>query len=146
MRRVGVAAHALQLVSGRADPKPRRRIRATKFKYGQMVDIMLRRFPHCECGCGRRSASVHHVIRRSWGDDVYANFMALAGDGTRGCHGAFTSKQRTWDPDRQQWIDPVEVAYRLRHRMETVRIEVLAYVLEKRGQAWLDRMYPRRPE
>lgn len=133
-------------MSFRPDPKPRRRVKATKFKYAQMVNVTLRRFPYCECGCGRRSTSVHHVIRRGHGDDVYENFLALAGDGVRGCHGAYTSKQRTWDPDRGEWIEPLEVAYRLRARLDTVRIDVLAYVLEKRGQDRLDRMYPRRPE
>lgn len=105
---------------------------------------MLREHRFCECGCGRRSSSVHHVVSRGHGDDVYENFMALAGDGVRGCHGAYTTKQRTWDPDRNVWIEPDDVAYRLRHRMETVRVEVLNYVLEKRGVAWLDLRYPKR--
>lgn len=104
---------------------------------------MLRLHPRCECGCGRRSESVHHVIRRGHGDDVYANFLALAGDGTRLCHGAITSRNRVHDLESGTMIEPDDVLHGIRARIETVRLDVKAYVLERRSEEWLDRVYPR---
>lgn len=82
-------------------------------------------------------------MKRGYGDDLEANLMVLAGDGVRLCHGAITSKQRTWDSERGVYIEPADVLAGIRRRMQRERIDVLGYVLSTRGDVWLDRMYPR---
>jgi hypothetical protein len=42
--------------------------------------------------CGQPAGSAHHLVPRGgphYGDDVAANLVALCGDGTSGCHGAW---------------------------------------------------------
>lgn len=83
--------------------------------------------------------------RSQGGDDIEANWLAMDGSGTTGCHGAFTSKQRTWDLERGVYIDPIEVGYGLRETMETRRRDCLDYVLATKGLDFLERVYPSRP-
>lgn len=130
-------------MAGAPDWRPPRRIKLTRHKYDQLVGVMLRKTQVCECGCGRRAQTAHHVVRRGHGDDIEANLMVLAGDGTRLCHGAITSKQRVFDLERGVYVDPVVVLQGLRRRMETVRLDTLAYALERKGRDWLETHYPR---
>jgi hypothetical protein len=75
--------------------------------------------------------SRHHIVpRSSGGDDVEPNIVPLCGDGVRGCHGAVEA----WDR---------EARAKLR---ESLRPEEVAYVIERKGEAWLDRNYPRSTE
>lgn len=129
-----------------ADPKPRRRLKLTKYRYNQLAGNIIyaaNKGGGCECGCGRRAETVHHVVRRGHGDDIRENLMALAGDGTRLCHGAITSKHRVWDAERSAYILPGDVLAGMRERMETVRLDVLDYVLGRRGRDFLEKQYPR---
>lgn len=134
----------------RPDPKPAARVRLPSRQYLELVEqVILSAFGACECGCGRRAESVHHVVPRSQGGgDVRENLMAIAGDGTRLCHGALEDRRRTWDPVRQLYIDPDLVRRGLRLRMEAaegwgaLRGDVRAYVIEVKGEAWLERRYP----
>ena len=127
----------------KADPKPRQRKRLSRTSYNKLVRELLAKRVLCECGCGRRAQSAHHVVGRHHGDDLEENLMVLAGDGVRLCHGAFTSKMRTWDPEREVYVLPEEVARGLRRTIETVRVDVLAYVLMVKGAGYLDKHYPR---
>jgi hypothetical protein len=75
--------------------------------------------------------SRHHLVPRGrfglgGGDDVDENLVPVCGDGSRGCHGAIERRE----PGYRQ---------RLRGRLKAVEV---AYVLGKRGAAWLDRHYP----
>lgn len=124
------------------DPRPTRRIRLKPAVYLQRTRALLRSTRRCECGCGRPCHSIHHVIGGNGKEDVPANWMCLNGDGVRGCHGAFTSKNRVWDDQRGEWIEPLDVAAGLRRTMETRRLDVLEYVLVKKGRDWLDKRYP----
>ena len=126
----------------RPDPKPAPRVRLTRARYNTLVEQLRVKRPLCECGCGRRSQSAHHVLNRRDGEDIEACLLMLNGDGTRGCHGALTSGWKTCDSRGE--ITPERVRSGIRETMETVRRDVLAYVLDRRGQAWLDRYYPQK--
>lgn len=124
------------------DFKPPRRIRLSRHRYNLLAEDLLVRRRFCECGCGHRSHSVHHVVNRSQGgDDLEENMVVLNGDGTRGCHGALTSGHRVYD--NHGYITPESVRAGIRRTMETTRPAVLAYVLRVKGRDWLDRHYPR---
>jgi hypothetical protein len=124
------------------DPRPASVVRLSPFRYRHLTRQLLADTKRCECGCGRPSETVHHVIGGNMRDDVPENMVCLAGDGTRLCHGAFTSKQRTWDYHRGVYISPILVAVGMRERMETERLDVLERVLRVKGSDWLDRVYP----
>ena len=125
------------------DPKPKRRVRLTPHHYRKQRAAFLAAHVLCECGCGRRAESVHHVIGGNGKEDVPEAWLAMAGDGVRLCHGAFTSRMRVWDEG--VYIDPLEVAWGLRETMETTRKDCLEYVLAAKGVDGLERIYPRRP-
>lgn len=67
------------------------------------------------------------------------NCLVLAGTGTTLCHGAVEGNVVITDGER---LTPTLVKGLLRVRIETVRTDVKAYVLERMGQAWLDSKYP----
>lgn len=123
------------------DPRPLR-VRLSRPKYLELVRRLLVATPKCECGCGRQAQSVHHLLGGRDKEDVRENLMCLAGDGTRLCHGALTSKMRVWDEGRQVYIDPLEVAHGIRLRLETARLDAKVYIVSKKGQDGLDRLYP----
>lgn len=78
--------------------------------------------------CGDPAQSAHHIVRKSQGgDDVPANLASLCGHGTRGCHGLVERRHRP-------------TLSTLRYALSD---DQLAYVLQKKGQAWLDRAYPK---
>lgn len=71
--------------------------------------------------------SRHHIVPRGQGgDDVDDNLIPICGHGTIGCHGNVEG----WVRDYRQ---------RLRRRMLPAEV---AYVIGKKGEAWLDRNYP----
>lgn len=107
----------------RPDWKPERRQKATRRQWER-----LREGVNVRCAvCGDPSQSAHHVVRRSQGgDDVLANLVGLCGHGTRGCHGLVERRK------------PEALAAVRR----ALTVDQLAYVLERKGQAWLDRAYP----
>jgi 5-methylcytosine-specific restriction endonuclease McrA len=107
-------------VSG-PDPKPRKRIVNTDAGVGK-----LRQERACRV-CGQRTLLLerHHLVKRSQGgDDVDANLVPLCG---YGCHGKVEAKDR-------------ETLVLLRQKL---RPDELDYIIVRKGEAWLDRMYPR---
>lgn len=128
----------------RPDPKLPARVRLSPSKYLELVaEAMRLAGGMCECGCGRRADSAHHLVARSQrGDDVLENIVVLAGDGTRLCHGALEAACRTWDSIRDVYIDPADVRSGIRSRLEQARPATIAYLLAKKGAVWLERRYP----
>jgi hypothetical protein len=109
------------------DWKPEKRKKATRAEWRQMRDV--HRDARCVV-CGDPAESLHHIVRKGGGnrgDDVPANLAPVCGDGVRGCHGLIEARHR-----------PTLSA--LRHALT---VGQLAYVLEKRGEAWLNRAYPK---
>lgn len=82
--------------------------------------------------CGRRVPQVghidrHHLVPRSQsGDDVEANLVGLCAPWEPSCHRLITANDRV-------------ALMRLRAALWP---EEVAYVVEKKGQAWLDARYP----
>jgi hypothetical protein len=68
----------------------------------------------------------HLVARSQSGDDVESNIVPLCGSGTTGCHGKLHSAD-------------AEAAKLLRSRLRDEEVE---YVIGRKGEAWLDRIYP----
>ncbi len=107
------------------DPRPPKRV-----KDSRAGKAKVEREGRCRvCGTRRGLNRAHLVAKGQRGDDVAANIVPLCGSGTAGCHGALTDHRRGWET----------VAGILRARL---RPDELAYVLEKKGQDWLDRVYP----
>ena len=72
----------------------------------------------------------HHIVPRSLGgDDVTDNLIPLCGSGSVGCHGLIEDHGPGWR----------ECAQRVRTRFQP---EELRYVLEKKGDVWLNETYP----
>ena len=135
-----LARDARRLLSvAEPDPKPTPRVRLSRFRYQQQTRALLDATQRCECLCGRRCEEVHHALSGSSREDVPEAWLCLA----RVCHAAFTTKQRTFDLERGVYVDPQVVAQGLRERMETARPEVLAYIIDRKGAEFLDRVYPR---
>ncbi len=113
-------------MSGKPDPKPRKRITLSNREYLKLARSVLARYRECELCGRRRSLSCHHFVARGdGGDDIAENLLALCGDGTRNCHGAVERSR--------------EARYLLRPKL---RREVISYAIERKGQDWLDRRYP----
>jgi 5-methylcytosine-specific restriction endonuclease McrA len=110
-------------VSGIEQPKPRKRIRAAGV--GMAV---VRAEQRCRI-CGKRThhLEAHHLVPRSQGgDDVPDNFVPLCGPWQPSCHQRVTENH----PDA------------LRALRAALRPAEVAYIVERKGQAWLDRRYP----
>lgn len=123
------------------DPKPRQRVRLSPHQLLKLRIEILTRWPWCACGCGRRAETIHHVIGGRDKEDVAENLVGLAGDGTRGCHGALTSGNIAYD-GINAYCDPELVAVGIRQTIETTRRDVGAYVVQVKSEAWLDKRYP----
>jgi hypothetical protein len=114
-----------------ADPRPPKRIVDRKAGVEK-----LRREARCRA-CGRSPSGhlldalnrAHLVSRGQGGDDVDANIVPLCGSGTSGCHGALTDHRPGWEA----------TAAKLR---SSLRPDELEYILSKKGQDWLERVYP----
>ena len=116
------------------DPKNRARYVATPEEWTWLRQILLPTGSTCQCGCGRRAESLHHILSRGQGgDDVPANLVRLAGSGTTLCHGALTSGNKT------DGVSPDAVASGIRANL---RQDQIAYVRNREGQWYLDRHYP----
>lgn len=79
--------------------------------------------------CGKRTLAVdaHHLVPRSQGgDDVAENFAPLCAPWEPSCHRRVTEN----DPDA------------LRALRAALHPEELAYVIARKGEAWLERRYP----
>jgi len=95
----------------------------------------------CACGCGRPADTLHHLVGRDQGgDDVIENLVPLAGSGTTLCHGAVQYGQRTWDGLQGVYVDPGVAARGIRENMKK---HSERYIIEKKGEWWLERVYPR---
>jgi hypothetical protein len=128
------------VVSVPGDPKTGSRIVATKKEWEQLHALLCPPGTRCGCGCGRRAESLHHLVGRGQGgDDVVDNLVALAGDGTRLCHGAITSSQRAYDMKLNEYCDPKQVLRGIRANLGRYKIE---YVIRVKSYDWLDRRYP----
>jgi len=118
-------------VRGRPDPKPQRRI--VDPQAGQAKISWEAR---CRV-CGRVPSGhpldslnrMHLVPKGQGGDDVPENMVPGCGSGTTGCHGLLTTHSPGWR----------SAAALLRRRL---RPEELEYVLDKKGQEWLDAHLP----
>lgn len=77
--------------------------------------------------CGEPTTNAHHLVPRSQGgDDVPENLVSLDGSGTTGCHGKIEAHDK-----------PTRSALR-----SVLTPEQIAYIVEKKSRAWLDRYYP----
>ena len=112
------------------DPKPRKRRKASPQEWKQLADLVTARYGRrCQlCGSTHPTVSLHHVVPRSeGGDDDAANLMPVCGHGTAGCHGRITLNDR-------------ETLARVRAALWP---EQERYARERKGEAWLNRRYPR---
>lgn len=88
--------------------------------------------------CGAPNASLHHLLGGSWRSDELDNLVPLCGDGTRGCHGIYTSRMTgvSLDGTRRTWE---QVADRIRRSLtDGERL----YIVERVGDTGLERRYP----
>lgn len=110
-------------MSGIEQPKPRKRIRAR----GVGMSVV-RAEQRCRlCGKMTLALEAHHLVPRSQsGDDVPENFVPLCGPWQPSCHQRVTEN------------DPAA----LRRLRAALRPPELAYIVERKGAAWLDRRYP----
>lgn len=72
-----------------------------------------------------------------------ANLVALSGDGTRLCHGAITSANKTYDIRTGEYCYPDDVLRGIRRNMSASNID---YVTRVKSVEWLERRYPRTEE
>jgi hypothetical protein len=118
-----------------ADPRPARRIVDSAAGTAKV-----RRERRCRaCGSRQQLSRAHIVPKGQRGDDVDANIVPLCGGGTDGCHGSLTSHHAATYPS---WLEGQEwqaVASALR---DNLRDDEIAYVLRKKGESWLNRVYP----
>lgn len=111
-----------------ADPKPRKRHRATQQEWEQLrIQACENARWRCQACSEMRTLTIHHLVPRSQGgDDTIGNLMALCGHGTAGCHGDVTANRP--------------------HALAAVRRNLTPqqtrYIIERKGEAWLDRRYP----
>lgn len=108
--------------SRQPDPKPRKREVAAGVGMG-----VVRAVRQCQlCGARTLALDPHHLVPRSQGgDDVVPNFAPLC-IFPPACHKRITEN----DPDALR---------RLRGTLDVLQV---AYILERKGAAWLDRRYP----
>jgi 5-methylcytosine-specific restriction endonuclease McrA len=112
------------------DPKPRRRIRASTPRSRTVAYERAHRSACALCGAQRGVQAAHVVPRSQGGDDVAENVAPLCLD----CH---------WWIDQGAGPDARDLRVRLRAWIAG-EPTVLAYVLDRKGAAWLDRRYPAR--
>lgn len=111
---------------GGPDPKPDARIRDPHAGLEKM-----RREGRCRVCAGRYLLSRHHVVPKGQrGDDVDENLVPLCGE----CHGALHRD------DQPQFRGGRTIGQVLRVKL---RADELAYIVAKKGEAWLDAHYPR---
>lgn len=111
-----------------ADPKPRKRYKATPKEWAEIHAIVTARA--CQICFVRRATNAAHVVARSQGgDDWIDNLLGVCGMGNAaGCHGLLHNHDRA--------------------ALAKARLAILsspairAYVLNRKGEAWLDRAYP----
>lgn len=114
-------------MSGRPDPKPRKRIREGKTWWQKQ---QRRKAGRCSLCRRTTKTSWHHLVERSLGgDDLEVNLIELCGDGTRGCHGDVTMRLR-------------DARARLRRILNAQQI---GYIIERKGRDWIDTHYPKEP-
>jgi 5-methylcytosine-specific restriction endonuclease McrA len=112
------------------DPKPVKAPRVSAQKYANLRRRAFERDQHVCVICHRaRPLTAHHLIRRQDGGDVLHNLASLCGSGTTGCHGDVEHYRNGARQKLRAWVDATP--------------EVLAYVLERKGEAWLEDRYPR---
>ncbi len=103
----------------RPDPRPRRRRRSTDAGREKCLSIDAR----CRLCPSGRGLQRHHVVPRSLGgDDVDENLVPLCS----ACHARITGNDLIARRLLRSALHPDEVAY----------------VVERKGEAWLDRRYP----
>lgn len=106
-----------------ADPKPARRL--VNRRAGQ---VKVAAEGQCRSCRNRYGLERHHLVPRSLGgDDVEANIVPLCQD----CHGTF----------ERQSVERRRVGERIRLSLAP---DEVTYILERKGQAFLDRYYPLR--
>jgi hypothetical protein len=119
----------------RPDPKPAARIVNPNV---QPLDALPLRDGRCPL-CRRRLVffSRHHVLPKGQsGDDVPENTVWTCGDGTRGCHGVLTHRNRDGESGRTF----EEVAADLLRYLDTQPL-VRAYAEGKKYPGWLEDYY-----
>jgi hypothetical protein len=88
--------------------------------------------------CGATRISFHHLAGGNYRHDHADNVIPLCGDGSRGCHGIYTSHWtgESYDGQTRTWADVADAIRRSLTPSET------AYLISLRGEDWLDRRYP----
>ncbi len=108
------------------DPKPPARIVDRK-AFARFYDQAALACQICGDNGTAYGLSIHHLLPRGQGgDDMPSNFALLCGHGTAGCHGDVEAHRNG-------------ARSRLR---ESMTQEQIAYLVAKRGWAWVDRFYP----
>lgn len=92
----------------------------------------------CAARCGARAESVHHLLGGSRRANVLENLVPLCGDGTRGCHGVYTTHHRLGTG--RTWLD---VATAIRETLEEQYPDRIAYLVAEVNETGLDRLYPK---
>ena len=120
-------------MAGNPDPKPAKRMKASRWRWSVMRELLLKSGTRC-VGCGTSSRlSLHHVVPKSLGgDDLIANLVPLCGSGTEGCHGIYEGRLEGWEA----------VADGIRAALSPIQ---RAFVVRKKSEEWLDRYYPAGP-
>lgn len=109
-----------------ADPKPRKRYRASKKEWEDMHAAF--RGSPCRI-CGEPFQSLHHIFPRGkGGDDVIVNLAPLCGSGTTGCHGRIEARD-------------AKAREALRANLTEANRWYLTYKLGLKAEGWLDRNY-----
>lgn len=92
--------------------------------------------------CGRADQlSRHHVLPKGlYGDDLPENLIWVCGDGTRGCHGVLTHRNRG-----DHGLTFEEVAAALLEYIDTLP-QIRAYADRAKYVGWLDSYYGGRQE
>lgn len=120
-----------------ADPKPAPRVTdpAAMPVDCSMLTEVERAVGVCPCCSRRRRLTRHHLVGRGQGgDDLPVNLVWVCGDGTRGCHGVLTHRNR----DGETYRTYAEVGRRL---LASLHPTVRAYAENVKWEGWLEETY-----
>jgi hypothetical protein len=103
----------------------------------EWVALRLLKLGRCRV-CGDMRCTLHHLLGGNLRSDVADNLIPLCGNGTRGCHGIYTSRHdgESFDSRKRSWFD---VASAIRRTLTAAEKQ---HVLNHVGEAGLERRYP----
>lgn len=121
-----------------ADPKPPRRIVDAQAKPLDGVPRATGTCPLCGRGGLQLGLTRHHVVPKGQGgDDVPENLIWACGDGTRGCHGVLTHRNRGDHGFGYEYVSNALIVYLERSWGQRYR----SYVAAKKHDGWLRAYY-----